>query len=378
MFVLIVARGYPTKNHPLHGIFEYDQAKALQRAGHKVVFISLDLRSIRRKRKLGKSFLIIDGFDIFNISFPIGNVPPHLFIAAGKLLLKSIFKDVIVKHGQPDIIHAHFTNIAAIASVLKTKYRIPFIVTEHNSMIHKAVLEKRTRISGRLAYGKADKVIAVSKSLSKRLLHHFNIESVVVNNIVDIGTFYHKPKKHYPFQFISVGNLLDVKGFDLLIKAFSQLEEENLRLLIIGEGPERPKLQKLINALDLGEHVDLPGSKTRYEINQLLNQSDAFVLASRAETFGVVYIEAMATGLPVIATRCGGPEEFINKSNGILVDVANIEQIATAMSEMHQNINQYDKKLIAEQCREKFSPEATIKQLLFAYKSILASNSTSN
>jgi len=370
MFILIIARGYPKKNQPLHGVFEYDQAKALQRAGHKVVFISLDLRSIRRKRKLGKSFHNIDGFDIFNFSFPIGNVPPRLFIAAGKLVLKSIFKDVIVKHGQPDIIHAHFTNIAAIASVLKTKYRIPFIVTEHNSMIHKAVLEKRTRISGRLAYGNADKVITVSKSLSKSIFNHFNIKSVVVNNIVDLETFQHKPHKHSYFQFISVGNLLYVKGFDLLIEAFSQLKKKNLRLLIVGEGPERPKLQKLIDALGLSGQVALLGSIMRYEINQLLNQSDAFVLASRAETFGVVYIEAMAAGLPVIATKCGGPEEFINEDNGILLPTEDVRQLAGAMTEMYQNINQYDKKLISEQCREKFSPAAISKQLLIVYNSV--------
>ncbi len=371
MFILIVAGGYPTKKHPLMGIFEYDQAKALHNAGHKVVFISLDLQSIRRKRQLGKSFHHIEGFDIFNISFPLGNVPPSLFITVGKLVLKSIFKDVLIKHGLPDFIHAHFTNIAAIASVLKTKYRIPLIVTEHSSLIHKDVLDKTTRTSGSLAYGNADKVIAVSQSLSKRLLHHFNIDSVVVNNIVDLETFHHKPQEHSHFQFISVGNLLHVKGFDLLIKAFSKLEEANLRLLIVGEGPERSKLQKLIDDLSLGDQVHLPGRKTRSEINELMNKSDAFVLASRAETFGVVYIEAMAAGLPVIATRCGGPDEFVNKSNGILVPVNDIISLSEALSKIKNNIEYYDRKFISEQCRSKFSPGTIANQLIKEYEKII-------
>ena len=72
------------------------------------------------------------------------------------------------------------------------------------------------------------------------------------------------------------------------------------------------------------------------EVSSILAHADIFVLASRKETFGIVYVEAMAKGLPVIATKCGGPEEFVNKENGILVPVDNVEELSKAMLLMYK------------------------------------------
>ena len=75
---------------------------------------------------------------------------------------------------------------------------------------------------------------------------------------------------------------------------------------------------------------------------------DAFVLASRAETFGVVYVEAMAAGLPVIATACGGPEDFVSEENGILIPADNEEKLTEALIEMYHMAHKYDKQAISE------------------------------
>ena len=95
------------------------------------------------------------------------------------------------------------------------------------------------------------------------------------------------------------------------------------------------------------------------------------MLASQSETFGVAYIEALAMGVPVIATKCGGPEALENDENGLMEDVNNIEQLIEAMKYMYNNIDRYERKNIAMEIVEKFSPEAVANKIIGIYDEIL-------
>jgi glycosyltransferase involved in cell wall biosynthesis len=100
-------------------------------------------------------------------------------------------------------------------------------------------------------------------------------------------------------------------------------------------------------------------------------------LVSKAETFGVVYIEAMAAGLPVIASKCGGPESFVQKMNGKLVDVDDVDATAQAMVEMvRDRYRKYDEKKIREFAVNHFSPESVSKSLIQEYESLLMKGSS--
>ena len=105
-----------------------------------------------------------------------------------------------------------------------------------------------------------------------------------------------------------------------------------------------------------------------------MSESDCFVLASRRETFGVAYIEAMAMGLPVIATKCGGPEDFVTNENGILVPVDDIDKLKEALIKMHQNIDLYDREKISSSTRESFAPSTIAKHLIEVYKNVIKEN----
>jgi L-malate glycosyltransferase len=372
MYILVISRGYPSPDNPLRGIFEFDQAQALRDAGHKVVFLSLDLRSVRRKRKLGLYQTQVEGVDIVNMSFPVGNVPAWLFVFIGQLVIERAYRLVCKQHGKPDILHAHFSDISAISTKLSKKHAHPLVVTEHSSLVNTNIISSKTNYFCQIAYKHADKLIAVSEALAKQIKKHFNFEAEVVHNVVDVNSFSFQPQNnHKGFHFISVGNLKPVKGFDILINAFNKIRQNRFSLIIVGKGSERPKLQTQINRLGLGGKICLAGQKTRAEINQLMQKSDAFVLASKSETFGVAYIEAMAAGLPVIATRCGGPEDFVNQSNGLLVEVDNVEQLAQAMVELHKNYHKYDRGFIASSCRESFGPKAIAQKLKALYKQVI-------
>ncbi|MEG0517596.1 MAG: glycosyltransferase, partial [Bacteroidales bacterium] len=217
----------------------------------------------------------------------------------------------------PDLVHAHFTRIAAMASVLKKTHKIPFVITEHSSKMIEPTLSKELIYYAEKAYFNADEVVCVSKSLADNLYEKFKINCKLIPNIVDTDKISYRPMDHSKFTFISVGNLIQRKGFDILLSAFRNMKNVDTQLHIIGSGEERGNLQNFINTHELNTRVKLLGYKNREEIAGIMNMGDAFVLASKRETFGVVFIEAMLAGLPVVATRCGGPENFINKSNGI-------------------------------------------------------------
>jgi glycosyltransferase involved in cell wall biosynthesis len=104
--------------------------------------------------------------------------------------------------------------------------------------------------------------------------------------------------------------------------------------------------------------------------------SNTFVLPSKSETFGVVYIEALLCGLPVIATSCGGPEDFVNDKNGLLIPVDNKEELINALKMIKKN--DYDKKLISENCRQKFAPEIIANRITKLYEQVLLNENETN
>ena len=113
----------------------------------------------------------------------------------------------------------------------------------------------------------------------------------------------------------------------------------------------------------LESNITFEGKKTKEEIVEFLSDSDVFVLASKSETFGVVFIEALSQGLPCITTLCGGPEDIINESNGLLVPVNDINALVKAIIYMLENYTKYDRRKISEDCITHFSSEVISKQL---------------
>ena len=135
---------------------------------------------------------------------------------------------------------------------------------------------------------------------------------------------------------IAIGRIVRRKGFDTLIKAFSLLKDKSIELILIGEGPEKKKLIKLSQDLEISDRIHFLGYVPSEEIKmQYLSNSDLFVLSSVHEGFGIVLQEAMQVGLPIVSTNNGGQIDFIKKNkNGLLVDVGDY----LGMSEKIQNI----------------------------------------
>jgi L-malate glycosyltransferase len=373
MYILVVSRGYPTKKYNLNGIFEFAQAKALAKIGCKVVFAAVDVRSIRRWRKWGLEHHYIEGVNVYAINIPVGKMPRIILNIITSIGLNVIYKRILKEFGRPDILHAHFTGVGYAASNLKKRINVPLVITEHSSLIMMPKINRKIFKTAKDAFKHANALIAVSPALVKVIENKFNIKPLYVPNIVDTDLFFYRPRVQKDlFNFVSIGSLTYNKRMDLTIAAFYNAFRDftNVRLTIFGEGKERPKLESLIEKYNLKTKVIFEGICKQETIAKKLRESDCFVLPSKSETFGVAYIEALACGVPIIATKCGGPEVFVNKSNGLLIPVNDVDTLAVAMKYMYKNITLFDKKKIAKDIKSKFSPEVVANQLLRIYKKI--------
>ncbi len=377
MRIYIVSRGYPTEVHVTNGLFEYDQAKALAALGHEVVFIALDLRSIRKKRKMGQVSFERDHVHIESINIPLSKFSKRLTRFVREKALKKMYRKCVNQYGAPDIIHAHFQEIAyTTAKVLKDE-GIPMIMTEHLSKLINHEFSDALQMTGDHTYRYFDRVIAVSTALAGSLQEKFDVQAVIIPNIVDLTVFQYpgaKDKKTTDrFTVISVGHLKKVKRMDDLICSFSlfHAKHPDAYLRIIGIGPEYDNLKNLINEKQLQDCVTLVGKTPRNQIAEEMKTADCFALFSGSETFGVAFIEAIAMGLPVIATRCQGPEDFINDENGLLVDPGDIDAMARAFEDMYRNIDRYDGSQNSKNITEKFSPEKIARQIEGVYLSVI-------
>lgn len=374
MKVFVISRGMPNDTYPLNGIFELDQAKALAKVGNNVTMLVIDFRSWNYKRKYGCFVYEKDGVNIVELSLPLGVYRRALPVL--QFLMVRLYDKAVKLFGKPDIIHAHFYSIAAIASVLKKKFNIPFVITEHSSKLNKNIFEisKLDKKLVKKSYSCANKVIAVSDDFTKTLKRNFNVDAIMIPDIVDVSNFQYVKREHKnTFTFVSVGNLIYRKGFDLLIEAFANTfkNDSSVFLNIVGEGEERKNLETIINQYGMNDNITLCGHVNRDKIHEIYNDADAFVLVSRNETFGVVYIEAMATGLPVIATACGGPSAFVNDKNGLLIPVDDKNELINALYNMHNTISNFNTSEISRLCVQKFSPENIGNVLMNFYQEII-------
>ena len=286
-----------------------------------------------------------------------------------------MLKVAISKYGEPDIVHSHFYDISYMTkNALAGRYK--HVITEHSSLINSEISAGQIRKYGSM-YAKADLVIGVSRAFCRRMDSLFGINTICINNIVDTDIF--KIKSHgregdssKPFKFITVANLTANKNVELVVEGFSNLVKEgkNVELIIVGDGKRRAYIESRVEKLGIGKQVKMLGKVDREKICRSLSMADCFVLTSNSETFGLAYIEAIASGLPVIATKCGGPEDFVTEENGLLISRNNMDELVESMIYMYDNAQNYDSEKMSNEISHRFCAENIAEKIIEAYKSI--------
>ena len=391
MLTFILSRGIPTEQYPTNGVFELDQACALQEAGCQVVFLALDLRSARRVRRWGFQSFSRNGVAVRVLSVPLGNLPKKIFYPIGSWALQKLYARAVKEFGKPNVLHAHFTDYGYLAAKLKETEQVPLVLTEHSSLVNQDKLPSDIEQAAKLAFTRADKLIAVSPALAEKMREHSHRSVLWIPDMVDTELFAYTDEHEQmrslweeteleggEFSFLSCGNLRKVKRMDVLIQAFARAFRDcpKVHLTICGQGEEEGNLRKLIYDLKMENRIELAGIRPREEIAQRLQQADCFVLASVSETFGVSYLEALSCGVPVIATRCGGPECFVNEHNGLMVEPDDVEGLASAMLTMYCNGGSYNRAAIAQEVRNHYSSQAVAARLMEQYEQLTHQSET--
>lgn len=377
MYILMLSRGIPSAKYPQWGCFEKDQAEALAALGHKVIVLSVDSRFLFSWRRIGITHIVDNGVEYYNLFL----CPSVILAFMGRkfnwwhrcVQASFLYSYIKKQHGIPDILYGHFFSNTLLGIDIKAKDRIPLVGIEHAARFNENVLDKNTSLMAHYVYDHTDAIIAVSESLRRSLFYHFHKDSVVVHNMANRSYFekeYVVKERDSKLVFVATGSLIYRKGFDLLIAAFDKLKlpVDLWELNIIGGGEEYDNLQKQINEAGLQNNIHLLGQKHKEEIVVLLSQSDVFVLPSRNENFSVAVLEALACGLPVVASICGGIRECIDDFNGLLFPVDDVDALANAIKYMFEHYDQYDRKRIAEDCKNRFSPEVIAQQLTHVFE----------
>lgn len=387
LHILIIPSWYPEYPGDINGSFFKEQAEALAKHGCKVGVIYPQLRSLRNWRGVlkggsGLSHESQNGIPTYRWHgvnwFPrIAKLNGWLWELHGTKL----YKKYIENHGTPEIIHAHSLLYAGhLASKISEKSGIPFVVTEHSTAYARGILNKSQIELAKSASKKAFARIAVSNEFRKFLTKIFNFNNNIwsyIPNIVNQDFFDRTIKlekeEEKTFTFLNIAMLDKKKDQASLIKAFSKAYANNdrLRLKIGGYGPCREELERLSKDLKISDSVTFLGKLSRSQVIDEIQASDAFVLSSVYETFGVVVAEAMALGKPVISTSCGGPESIISKESGLLVPTKDPDKLAQAMLSLFHNRHKYDNFLIRKYCYSKFSDESVVNSLKQVYRNIV-------
>lgn len=390
MNIVIIPAFFQTKSRKTLGSFFLEQARALQQKGHKVTILYCDTYSIKCVKDWfaysEEKSEIIEGIQIYrNRCFcPL----KHGIEGHRKAFANGIQKlyDQYMKGNKPDIIHAHCCVWAGYAAMkLSGQIGVPYVVTEHATLfqLHRDEISAGNNAIIQQVYQKAARVICVSRAFA-RLIESYRTDIDVVGNVVncDIFTPPKVSKNHNEIRFLTVCYMeeeaqLYKKGMDTLIQSWTEIVKENtnVKLVIGGGGKAVQKVVDWTKEYHVTDSVEFLGTLNREQVVEQMQMCDCFVLPSRYETFGVVYIEAMACGKPVIAVANGGPDDFVKDFNGILIK-PDVEELTGAINKMIKRLKGYDyyyEEEISSYIKNLFSYDSIAGKLLEVYKSILTS-----
>ncbi len=242
---------------------------------------------------------------------------------------------------KPDIFHAQSLLCGIPALATKNFLKIPYVIWGQGSDIY--LPGRFTRITSKPILQNADAVLALTENMKQKMREIYDREISIVPNGIDLERFKISPeskKKDSTKTIIFVGRLHPVKGVQYLIEAMAIVHQESpeVKLILVGDGEERELLENLTDSLGIRECVEFAGRVPHERVQDYMNQAEVFVLPSLSEGFPVTILEAMACGLPIVATQVGGvPDVIKNGVNGYLVKAKDPNETVEALLKLLQD-----------------------------------------
>ncbi|HEX6702083.1 MAG TPA: glycosyltransferase [Gaiellaceae bacterium] len=360
--VLFLTTNYPSSESPIDGVFVREHARAAALAGAAVRVVHLQRTHGRR----GLFELVEEDDDP-----PLVRVRYRRF---GRPLSYAAFvAGARVAAGDLDVVHAssHLSALAARA------LRKPLVYSEHWSAF---LPDNPVRLSRTMAWAarstleRAQLVLPPSEAMRAALASFAPRARLrVVPNVVDDELFRPGRGDRSDERRLLTAGLLGengAKGVDYLLDALALLarDRNGFRLDVVGDGPLRPEYEARARRLGVEGLVSFHGLRPKRELAERMRAADLFVLASRFENNPCVVLEAMASGLPVVATRVGGLPELVDERTGLLAEPRDPESIARRIGEALDRLDAFDRGEIARRARERYGREAVGALLLRAYE----------
>lgn len=369
--IFFITHWYPSPDQPTQGIFIQEHARAVARLARV---------SVAHIRGIGAGRLVDDEgserLRVYRVIYPRPAVPKTAWLERFRQT-ERLLRRLLAEPDPPTILHAQVYSSADLAVYLSKKYGLPAVLSEHSSAYARGLFSSAQAWKARLALNQLGLVMPVCETLAAEM-RRFGIRSrfEIVPNTVDTELFYpaeERVRGEYKVkELLLVAGLTAVKGVETALEALRLARERfpGLRLTILGDGPERGKLEELTRELGLAGQVRFLGSQPKAAVADWMRQADCLVLSSRWENQPVVILEAQASGLPVAACAVGGVPELVRAENGRLGPPGDAQGLAQAIGEVLARPGQFSRQAIRAEAVAKYSYQAVGERLKVCYQSV--------
>ena len=276
-----------------------------------------------------------------------------------------------------ELVHTHYAIPHAAAAYLGLGEELPLVHTLHGTDVSVLGMDPAFHGPTRKALQRAKATTAVSRALAQEAQKAFGVSPVVIHNAVDPDRFYPRPdrKKLYAEEgewlLVHASNFRPIKRVPDIVRAFAKVRRKvQARLLLLGKGPEEGEAKRVAEELGVERWVTFHPPTPHPE--EILGAADLFLLASEEESFGQAALEALASGVPVVATAVGGVPELVRPEVGRLVELGDLEGFAQAVLDLlaHPKLPSM-RKAAREYAIARFHPERITQAYLEVYQKAL-------
>lgn len=376
--ILFLTRWYPNRHDVQLGIFIRKHALAVAR------YCKVSLLYVQGESTLEKDFEVeINSFENFNevkIYYRKSSFSVINFLRYVKFHFKG-FKIIRQNYSLPDIIHLHVMyGLGPVARLLSSRYKLPYMVSEHwhgftddqfrnKNFIFKWLLKN--------VANNAKAITCVSEFLKNKMIEcSINPNIAVIPNIVETSFSADKMSGGI-IRFLTVADLVDrIKNISSVIEVFSELLRDfpdlKMEYHIIGGGTDEVNLKNQVSQNDqLKDKVIFHGRQSNEYVLKFISQIDFGIINSNTETFSVFAAELLMAGKPLICTRCGGVEDFVNQTNALIIEPKSKLQLISAIKKLLNNQIDFNFEKIRTDAKNRFSAETVGMQFFDLYSKLL-------
>ena len=380
MHLLTITTSFPTSDSAYGGIFIFRTLNAMVGVEHTVLVPGDNQETWNNLLKDGELVRVKYAPRILSVltsSKIEGGLPMVIkkhpwSLLLYPMMLLSLFYNSLSRCNRETIIHAHWLPNGLVGILLKKVKNIPLVITirgTDQSLLNLPVLGKICV----WILKNCDVITTVSEDLKNKVseISGLNTKTIFIPNGVNMPKKYVQPPISNKYKFLYVGSLIPRKGVDILIKAFIKLNLfEKTKLVIGGAGMEKNRLNEIVEKNKVGKYIELLGEIEPNNVQNLMLESDCFVLPSYFEGTPNVIKESMACGVPVIATNVSGnPELVISGETGLLFEPGDVNTLTEHLRFAFEN--QKIMKAMGEKCIEFIlSKQLTWKNTARMYESV--------